>query len=75
MPRSCGAADKALPQPRDHVALEQPRVPLVDRLDLEFLLVAGEVQVVLAVHLADEPLAVAGVTVEVERQGHARIRA
>ena len=65
---------KALPQLVDHRPLEQPGVALVDRLDLELRLVTREVQVVLAVHRADELLRLLRVGVEVQGQGHARIR-
>ena len=52
----------------DGVAREQLRVALVDRLDLELALAAGEVEVVLAVDLLGELLGRAAVAVEV--QGH-----
>ena len=64
---SAGAGARRRPAPRQRARaarsttsrLEQARVALVDRLDLELGLVAREVLVVLAVHRADERLGLA----------------
>jgi hypothetical protein len=45
-----------LPDPLDRLAIEQVSIALIDRLHLELALVAGEMEVVLAVELLDEAL-------------------
>ena len=67
----CSEADElsrssGLPQTVNRGRFEQGRVPLVDRVEVEILLAAGEVEEVLAVEGRDELLGLRPVVVEVQ---------
>ena len=66
------ASPARLPDALDRLALEEASVPLVDRFHGQIGLVAGSLQVVLAVDLLEEDLRLAPVFVEIP--GHARLQ-